>query len=708
MTDSGGGAGRRRTGRLGAALVVLAALGGSAAAPANAATCPTQLRKEIRTLSADELSRYAAAVKTLTTGPAPTAYDKLVKIHLDSARNIHFYAEFLPWHRRFIRNFEKALQLVDPSVTVPYWDAGLDASKAASAPVFGAGAFGGDGVVKTGLLPGLKPRYPAAHALTRDFSFAPPTFRTSAQMVQLLAGAKTYDAVRSAIETTQHGLVHMAVGGDLAQNSSPNDPLFWLLHSYIDKLWADWQQKNPTLAATYAGRNANGTMAKPADRLTTLNVAASSVFDTRNMCYVYQPVGAAPAPAATTTPPPATGTTSTTTTTTTTTTPTTATTPTTTGTTTATTPTTATGTTAATTPTTTTSARISGLRARLRQAAAPQLIPTSIALAADRSAVTPGATVTLTATVGTSDGAGAVRFAIDGVPADGCAAVPLQFTGVTWQATCRATPAGSGIGQVSADFLGAGAFAPSRTELSGGLTVGADVATIRFTPPPDTTYGTPINPGDLDATASRPGSTTYTFENVGVPGLLEVAKPDLVLDAGQYNLVARFVPADGSPAQEATVATRVHPATLTIRPESKDMVTGDLIPQLTWIASGFLDGDTPTVLLQQPTCQVQDAPVDDPDARLAVGTHTIRCAGGLAANYEISYPTTAKVTVRRRPCSPGAVCATDAPPSPAQREANEEFSFVCRPPLPITRRQKLEPTENTGGETVDVWRGRVT
>ena len=26
--------------------------------------------------------------------------------------------------------------------------------------------------------------------------------------------------------------------------TSPNDPLFWLHHCYIDKLWAEWQEKN--------------------------------------------------------------------------------------------------------------------------------------------------------------------------------------------------------------------------------------------------------------------------------------------------------------------------------------------------------------------------------------------------------------------------------------------------------------------------------
>ncbi len=26
---------------------------------------------------------------------------------------------------------------------------------------------------------------------------------------------------------------------------SPNDPVFWLHHAFIDKLWAEWQRRHP-------------------------------------------------------------------------------------------------------------------------------------------------------------------------------------------------------------------------------------------------------------------------------------------------------------------------------------------------------------------------------------------------------------------------------------------------------------------------------
>jgi Common central domain of tyrosinase len=34
-------------------------------------------------------------------------------------------------------------------------------------------------------------------------------------------------------------------GGCMNRDSSPNDPLFWLHHAEVDRLWAIWQQRHP-------------------------------------------------------------------------------------------------------------------------------------------------------------------------------------------------------------------------------------------------------------------------------------------------------------------------------------------------------------------------------------------------------------------------------------------------------------------------------
>ncbi len=46
-----------------------------------------------------------------------------------------------------------------------------------------------------------------------------------------------------------HGQVHNVVGGAMSTSRSPADPTFWLHHSFIDKLWADWQAAKPRPAS---------------------------------------------------------------------------------------------------------------------------------------------------------------------------------------------------------------------------------------------------------------------------------------------------------------------------------------------------------------------------------------------------------------------------------------------------------------------------
>lgn len=48
------------------------------------------------------------------------------------------------------------------------------------------------------------------------------------------------------IEMTPHGSMHMAVGGFMgAFNTAGLDPLFWLHHCNIDRLWTVWLRRNP-------------------------------------------------------------------------------------------------------------------------------------------------------------------------------------------------------------------------------------------------------------------------------------------------------------------------------------------------------------------------------------------------------------------------------------------------------------------------------
>src|SRR5262245_16362823 len=96
------------------------------------------LRKNFTRLTTTERDRYLEAVLTLKNTPDPlnagfSIYDRFVATHVGIGQIVppgsitpiavgHGNAGFLPWHRKFILEYEKALQVTHPDVTLPYWD----------------------------------------------------------------------------------------------------------------------------------------------------------------------------------------------------------------------------------------------------------------------------------------------------------------------------------------------------------------------------------------------------------------------------------------------------------------------------------------------------------------------------------------------------------------------------------------------------------
>lgn len=53
-----------------------------------------------------------------------------------------------------------------------------------------------------------------------------------------------------------HNRVHVWIGGDMGPATSPNDPVFFLNHCNVDRLWAAWQAQNPGAPYVPAGTSA--------------------------------------------------------------------------------------------------------------------------------------------------------------------------------------------------------------------------------------------------------------------------------------------------------------------------------------------------------------------------------------------------------------------------------------------------------------------
>ena len=71
-----------------------------------------------------------------------------------------------------------------------------------------------------------------------------------------------YPAFRG-MESTPHGAAHVSFNGWISDiPTAPKDPLFFMLHSNVDRLWALWQwmnqRTNPDDPNTYTGQNRDG------------------------------------------------------------------------------------------------------------------------------------------------------------------------------------------------------------------------------------------------------------------------------------------------------------------------------------------------------------------------------------------------------------------------------------------------------------------
>jgi tyrosinase len=74
-------------------------------------------------------------------------------------------------------------------------------------------------------------------------STSSPAFAGVNSFRNVLEGFVPYNPAKP--EPELHNKVHLWVGGSMEPISSPNDPVFFLHHCNVDRLWAYWQLRNP-------------------------------------------------------------------------------------------------------------------------------------------------------------------------------------------------------------------------------------------------------------------------------------------------------------------------------------------------------------------------------------------------------------------------------------------------------------------------------
>ncbi|GKZ31311.1 hypothetical protein AbraIFM66950_011705 [Aspergillus brasiliensis] len=232
-----------------------------------------------------------------------TRYDEFVATHINLTAHIHVTADFLAWHRFFIHAFENALRVeCNYTGTLPYWEWGYDAENIQDSVLFNGDPYsmgtngvdlnltsiywdsvnitipGGTGggcvyggpfsnyTVHMGPIsaPGEQPvQYNLEYNprclsrnLNPEVSQISVSFRNTTKLILsydtidwfqgVMQGDKRFTDPTAPYTYGVHGGGHLAVGSVLADiDTSPAEPMFWLHHAQIDRVWTIWQGLDP-------------------------------------------------------------------------------------------------------------------------------------------------------------------------------------------------------------------------------------------------------------------------------------------------------------------------------------------------------------------------------------------------------------------------------------------------------------------------------
>ena len=150
------------------------------------------------------------------------------RMHGSMAGDIGF-ERFLSWHRIYLLKLEGLLRNFDDRVFIPYWDWTVDRAIPSWLADFTPEVQLPNGEVVN---------------VTRDPG-TPNSLPSPLAVDTILAIDNWHDFVR-ALENGPHNRVHGWAGGSGGTMNdirvSPADPIFWLHHGEVDRIWHRWQE----------------------------------------------------------------------------------------------------------------------------------------------------------------------------------------------------------------------------------------------------------------------------------------------------------------------------------------------------------------------------------------------------------------------------------------------------------------------------------
>jgi tyrosinase len=277
------------------------------------------VRRDLYSLASADWDRFVRALRGLKTSGV---YDDFTRRHAQAmatatllpgetgtGRNVpHRGPSFCPWHRQALRELELELQKVDPGsppLAIPYWRWDAELTTWRSGTIWTLVGGNGDSTqgwrVTTGpfadwvsvIWDASGTGFVQRAGIIRQFGIwnlddpSPAQARTAYDVSPWSEFSDPNVSFRWALESP-HNTVHDQISGDMSSGTAPNDPVFWLHHANIDRMWTLWQKAHgvnnyqPTSGGP-PGHNLNDVMRFEQSATAT----PASVLDWVSMGYSY-------------------------------------------------------------------------------------------------------------------------------------------------------------------------------------------------------------------------------------------------------------------------------------------------------------------------------------------------------------------------------------------------------------------------------------
>ncbi len=137
---------------------------------------------------------------------------------------------FLAWHRQVVFELEQAVQDINPEISIGYWNSTIYQSPT-------------DAVWDEGFLGSFDANWDLNRNLGGD-----PRLPTPLELSNLLTETDFFEFSNVLERQNVHRGGHVWTGGVMPTPISPRDPIFFFHHSFVDKVWQDWEETHGTSA----------------------------------------------------------------------------------------------------------------------------------------------------------------------------------------------------------------------------------------------------------------------------------------------------------------------------------------------------------------------------------------------------------------------------------------------------------------------------